>query len=624
MKEKLRHASLKFKCRSNYSKYKSNNKEMNNRKWKSNRRSFFQLSLSLIFSLWCLLFLFYFELGLGHGNGGNLPPDNRSRPCPSSCNNELSNCSCSYNPNGSNVYTNGILLEFDISTNDNNSSGHHQNLTKPMSSLPQTSRLVKVFWKDLGYAALMCEIQLKEEEKIQPVQLPGGKAHPTYLNYDDFRNITRQGKGQCVHSQLVNITRRLEPDGTEYNYASESKGAKVVTYNKEARGASNILGKDHDKYLRNPCSVGGKFVVVELAEETLVDAVKIANFEHYSSNFKEFELWGSLSYPTEVWSPLGKFLASNVKHAQIFKLPEPKWVRYLKLSLLSHYGSEFYCTLSVLEVYGVDAIERMLEDLIVASAEPVPNIVPEQNSSHTPSLKPEFGQIDRKRDEVLNGSESAGMGITRNDDAQKLNANVTKNPVVVDKNPDPVIEVRQHITGRIPGDTVLKILMQKVRSVELNLSVMEDYIKELNRRQGDVLPELDKELLRILQILERSKSEIKDLREWKANMEKGFTDLESWKASVSSQVKALARENSMLRSHVQKVATDQVNMERKELAVLVVSLSFACLAILKLISRQVLTFFGVYQSDKAFETSRGWVIILVSSSMTIFITLIYS
>jgi hypothetical protein len=84
--------------------------------------------------------------------------------------------------------------------------------------------------------------------------------------------------------------------------------------------------------------------------------------------------------------------------------------------------------------------------------------------------------------------------------------------------PDPVVEVRQQPSGRIPGDTVLKILMQKVRSLELNLSVLEEYVKELNRRQGDVLPELDKELVRILSLLEKSRGEIKDLLGWKESM----------------------------------------------------------------------------------------------------------
>ncbi|KAI3929353.1 hypothetical protein MKX01_006589 [Papaver californicum] len=162
-----------------------------------------------------------------------------------------------------------------------------------------------------------------------------------------------QGKVEEVDCQLGNITHRLEPDGTEYNYASASKGAKVLGHNKETKGASNILGKDQDKYLRNPCFVGDKFVVIELYEETLVDAIKLANFEHHSSNFKDFEFSGSLTYPTETWTPLGKFVAANVKHAQRFMLTEPKWLRYMRLKLLSHYGSEFYCTLGV---------ERVLKD----------------------------------------------------------------------------------------------------------------------------------------------------------------------------------------------------------------------------------------------------------------------
>jgi hypothetical protein len=408
-----------------------------------------------------------------------------------------------------------------MSTSCNNPNVHH-NFANSNHSRPEKNSM-EVVWGVVGYAALACEVQPlepQEDKTIQAEQLPSGRtSNPTYLNLDEFRNITRQEKSQASPSRLVNITHRLELDGTAYDYASASKGAKVVAHNKEAKGASNILGKDHDKYLRNPCSVGEKFVVIELAEETLVVTVKIANFEHYSSNFKDFELSGSLSYPTETWSPLGTFVAANVKHAQCFKLPEPKWVRYLKLNLRSHYGSEFYCTLSVVEVYGVDAMERMLEDLIVTSAEPVLSTLPDPNSTAIPSLKLDVGPLDRKREgEVQNASETAGVGPESGNDGQKLNVAATKSSAILNGIPDPVIELRQQQSGRIPGDTVLKILMQKVRSLELNLSVLEEYIKELNRRQGDVLPELDKELSRILSLLEKSRGEIKDLLGWKESM----------------------------------------------------------------------------------------------------------
>ncbi|GAV88781.1 Sad1_UNC domain-containing protein [Cephalotus follicularis] len=603
--------STSIKCQSINTKSKENS---------NNSNSFYELSLSLVFSLWCLVFLFYSRLGLSHENEGNFPPDNRSIPSPSVCSNNFHDNACSYVANGSNNFTNGMLLEFNESESCNIST-LHQGFANYTYSLPKTSRIEDVVWSVLGYRDLVCELQQREECNTSK---PKERApHSTYLNLDEFRNITRQEKGWGMHSRLVNITHRLEPDGTEYNYASAIKGAKVVAHNKEAKGASNILGKDHDKYLRNPCSVGEKFVVIELAEETLVDAVKIANFEHYSSNFKEFELLGSLSYPTEMWTSLGQFVAANVKHIQSFKLPEPKSVRYLKLNLLSHYGSEFYCTLSVVEVYGVDAIEQMLEDLFVAPETTIPNKLPKPNSTAVPSSKPEISMNNSKtNDEVQHGVETASAGIENIDDAKRLKEDMTTNPVAGTLIPDPVIEVKHQPNVRIPGDTAMKILLQKVRSLDLNLAMLEEYIKELSRRQWDVLPGLDKELSRIALLFEKSKIEIDDILGWKEKMEKGFSDLESWKAVVSSRVESLIRENSMLRLDIEKVSSNQANLETKEVAVLAVSIFFVCVAILKLVSARVSTYIKTSHSDTVGRTSRGWVLILVSSSMTIFITVL--
>ncbi|OMP02923.1 hypothetical protein COLO4_10723 [Corchorus olitorius] len=383
-------------------------------------------------------------------------------------------------------------------------------------SVRESKSLEEVVLRVLGYRAFVCDLHEREgQNRGEKGEQPHSKSSTTYLNLDEFRNITKQARTDDPPGKLINITHRLESDGSEYNYASAMKGAKVVAHNKEAKGANNILGKDHDKYLRNPCSVEGKFVVIELAEETLVDAVKIANFEHYSSNFKEFELSGSLNYPTETWFPLGKFVAANVKQIQTFQLSEPKWLRYLKLNLLSHYGSEFYCTLSVVEVYGVDAIERMLEDLFVPSEQHVLTKLADSNSTG-PSAKPDVHSSDGKRnDEAQNGPQTASSGAENAEDVQKLDETVTKNPVTTSRIPDPLTDIKQLPVGRIPGDTVLKILMQKVRSLDLNLSVLEEYIKELNRRQGDVLPEISNELSRISQALENSKTELKEITEWK-------------------------------------------------------------------------------------------------------------
>lgn len=141
-------------------------------------------------------------------------------------------------------------------------------------------------------------------------------SHDRVLGYDEFKHKAINSKNKSAAGQNGSVMHRVEPGGTKYNYASASKGAKVLAFNKEAKGASNILGKDQDKYLRNPCSVEEKFVVIELSEETLIDTIELANFEHYSSNLKEFELLGSAVYPTDTWVKLGNFTAKNVKHSR--------------------------------------------------------------------------------------------------------------------------------------------------------------------------------------------------------------------------------------------------------------------------------------------------------------------
>lgn len=566
----------------------------------------FKLSLPLMISFWFLFLPFYSNIALTHGNAGNSVLH--------AYNDSMTNSSAHpYVEDRSNNCTDGLLLEFNVSLVFEDSNAHDHRYESTECPLQGSSAALKeVVWRVLGYATLVCEVQpQKRYVRKRTDLLQNGRTNLTYLNLDEFRNITRQEEGLSVPSGFVNITHRLEPDGTEYNYASASKGAKVVAHNKEAKGASNILGKDHDKYLRNPCSVEGKFVVIELTEETLVDAVKIANFEHYSSNFKEFELSGSLDYPTEEWCPLGNFVAANVKHAQCFKLTEPKWVRYLKLSLRSHYGSEFYCTLSVVEVYGVDAIERMLEDLIVTSDGSANNKLSNLNSSTTPALVLNVGPRDGKTsNESGDVVEAASKKIEGDYDRQRVDIDVPKKPVVPSKVPDPVVKVRQPPNGRIHGDAVLKILLQKVRSLETNLSLLEEYIKELSKRQSDVLPELDKELLKYSVLLEKARSEIKDLLEWKETMENGIADLESWKAVMSSRLNSLVKENSMLRLDVEKVANDQASLEKAEVAVLAVSFSFAIIAIIRLLSNQALSFSRGSFTNEVSGTNRGWRMVL--------------
>ncbi|KAL5982840.1 hypothetical protein ACLOJK_016917 [Asimina triloba] len=410
------------------------------------------------------------------------------------------------------------------------------------TSLPPAKELEEA---ESSLSGEKAEKEMLKIERLSRIAPPG---------LDEFKSRAINPKGKTVTGQTGSVIHRVGPGGKEYNYASATKGAKVLDYNKEAKGASNILGKDKDKYLRNPCSAEEKFVVIELSEETLVDTIEIANFEHYSSNFKDFELRISLAYPTDSWVKLGNFTANNVKHAQRFTLLEPKWARYLKLNLLSHYGSEFYCTLSVLEVYGVDAVERMLEDLITVqdnrfgseetSPEALPSMQPDPTNGG--SLYPDLLTVI----EDDNGPENPG----------------DKQEVPKSSMPDPVIETRPQPGGRMPGDTVLKILMQKVQSLDLNFSVLERYLGELNSRYSSIFKEFDVEIAEKDLLLQRLKSEIKNLADSKDVLAKDVGDLVTWKSLVSLQLDKLIRENEILRSEVEKVQVDLVNTENKGIA----------------------------------------------------------
>jgi hypothetical protein len=38
-------------------------------------------------------------------------------------------------------------------------------------------------------------------------------------------------------------------------------------------------------------------------------------------------------------------------HTQVPEITQSHWVRYLKIKLISHYGNEYYCTLTNIQVY---------------------------------------------------------------------------------------------------------------------------------------------------------------------------------------------------------------------------------------------------------------------------------
>ncbi|XP_027353493.1 SUN domain-containing protein 4-like isoform X2 [Abrus precatorius] len=503
-----------------------------------------QISLSLLFVLWALLFLFLFTFSFWIYPTRADWKEDKHRQC------ETSDSANQCLVKEINAYIPFEALHSkDAETNDFVPNGESSDYT---------------------------DSPAREEHEVEKLEDDVQKHDHDHLLWtvprglDEFKSRAISSKIKSATGSSTSVMHRVEPGGAEYNYASASKGAKVLGSNKEAKGASNILTRDKDKYLRNPCSAEEKFVIIELSEETLVDTIVIANFEHHSSNLKHFELHGSLSFPTDVWVFLGNFTASNVKHTQRFVLQEPKWVRYLKLNLQSHYGSEFYCTLSIVEVYGVDAVERMLEDLIFTQDN---LFAPGDGNTDKRIVSPHPNPAESEdvHQNAFGGINSDPASDISSANRETVNSNV----------PDPVEEIRQQV-GRMPGDTVLKILMQKVRSLDLNLFVLERYMEDLNSRYVNIFKEYSKDIGGKDILIQNIKEDIRNLVDRHDVITKDANDLNSWKSHISMQLDHLLRDNAVLRSEVDKVRRKQASLENKGIVVFLVCCIFSLLAMVRL------------------------------------------
>ncbi|XP_054816503.1 SUN domain-containing protein 4-like [Prosopis cineraria] len=574
------------------------------------RNQLYNVSLSLVFILWGLVFLFSLWISRGHGFRDGieeLPVGESNCSEKGHKNGENSNSAVKYLIKETDLYHHfeAVCLsgeQTDAFSNDSLPTGESNEYVSP----DEKEKFASPDSEQLGV-----DISEKQENNLSKAE---HLSQAVPLGLDEFKSKAFSSKITSGTGPSGSVIHRVEPDGAQYNYASASKGAKVLASNKEAKGASNILGKDKDKYLRNPCSAEEKFVIIELSEETLVDTIKIANFEHHSSNLKEFELHASLVYPTDAWAKLGNFTASNVKQTQTFVLPEPKWVRYLKLNLLSHYGSEFYCTLSVIEVYGVDAVERMLEDLIYKQDNPFAS--GEGNDGKraaSPHPNPAEGEdVHQNTFRGMNSEPDTEISSVNN---EAVNSNV----------PDPVEEVRQQV-GRMPGDTVLKILMQKVRSLDLNLSVLERYLAELNSRYANIFKEYGKDMGAKDKLLQKVKDDVRSLLDHQDAITKEASDLQQWKSQFSMQLDYLVKDNAVLRAEVEKVRENQRFLENKGTIVFFVSSTFLLIAIVRLcvditasVYRTVSVDDRAGKSGKFCASNSSWFLLLLSCSIIVFI-----
>ncbi|KAG8624133.1 hypothetical protein KVT40_009109 [Elsinoe batatas] len=166
------------------------------------------------------------------------------------------------------------------------------------------------------------------------------------------------------------------------NYASFDCAATIMKTNRECKSASSVLVENKDSYMLNICSVKNKFFIVELCDDILIDTVVLANYEFFSSIFRTFRISVSDRYPAkpDKWRELGVYEARNTREVQPFLVEQSLiWARYLRIEILSHYGNEYYCPISLLRVHGTTMIEEFRHQDEIARGE-YPEEVPESEA----------------------------------------------------------------------------------------------------------------------------------------------------------------------------------------------------------------------------------------------------
>ncbi|KAI7799694.1 putative SUN domain-containing ossification factor-like [Triplophysa rosa] len=255
------------------------------------------------------------------------------------------------------------------------------------------------------------------------------------------------------------------------NYASVECGAKILSANNEAKSTSAILMENMDLYMLNPCSTKIWFVI-ELCEPIQVKQLDIANFELFSSTPKDFLVSISDRYPTNKWIKLGTFHARDERTVQSFPLDEQLYakyvkmfIKYIKVELLSHFGSEHFCPLSLIRVFGTSMVEEYDE---IADSQYTSERSEYLDEDYDDILLSQTGPHRTAGEFYAEQQHSAENGY--------VNGNGNGNQV----------------HGSNQKESVFMRLNNRIKALEMNMSLSSRYLEELSQRYRKQMEEMQR------------------------------------------------------------------------------------------------------------------------------------
>lgn len=322
------------------------------------------------------------------------------------------------------------------------------------------------------------------------------------ISSNDTEDDVPQNEVVTYDSTVISNATLAKESGKTYknkfNFASVDCAATVVKTNSQAKGASSILTENKDSYLLNECASENKFVIIELCQDILVENVVIGNFEFFSSMFKNIKISVSDRFPApQGWKLLGEFEALNIRDVQTFTIENPLiWARYLKLEILSHYGSEFYCPLSIVRVHGKTMMDELKEQGEHEEPEVLDSKEPTAETITTTTINNNtlnFNLIDLETDDeckVLLPHLRLSQFLNNLNSSQICNANELAQASAPSTSS---IQMKSAITTQ---ESVYKNIIKRLSLLESNASLSLLYIEEQSKLLSTAFSNLEKRQLK--------------------------------------------------------------------------------------------------------------------------------
>ena len=295
---------------------------------------------------------------------------------------------------------------------------------------------------------------------------PNNNNSNTNLDHNNLNNNLDNNNDDDDNDTLNNLIK--------FNYA-DSAGAKILKYSNEIEKANSIIQSNNDVYMLVPCNANKKSITIQLSEDVLITEVLLANKEHYSGSFQDFEIRGSDLYPAKEWISLGTFKATKTYNEQLFNINTDIFVKYIKIIFNSYYGREYYCTLTSLVIHGKNMMESLREEMELSkkAVADVIGLVEQQDEQ-------EVIQVVEQEQQVISSSDNE-----LNNDKQKL----------IDNNNDDVITVI--------GDNESVVTLNNTNSLKDNEYSLNEGIKKKDTINDTIINDDDVNIIKKQQHVEQ-------------------------------------------------------------------------------------------------------------------------